>query len=175
MLCIPPHAAPPAPKLSSLPPGSPVTGSSVRPVSALCPFRVRPVSAPQVLDWEDALPEDELALAEKFSREADLNLTLVRNTSSEPEPQRFPQRQAGGLRRSVGRRGAARRGAAHGELSGWASAARGLKGAAPSSPPLRAQGTSLQITPACNIPLKNLGPKRNGKLAIVNLQARAPR
>lgn len=39
-----------------------------------------------------------------------------------------------------------------------------------------AQGTSLQITPACNLPLKNLNARRKGgkgSLAIVNLQASA--
>ncbi|KAL0017706.1 hypothetical protein WJX77_007377 [Trebouxia sp. C0004] len=58
-----------------------------------------------VLDWEDALPEDELEASEKASAEADLAICL---------------------------------------------------------------GTSLQITPACNIPLKTV--KTGGKLVIVNLQ-----
>lgn len=58
-----------------------------------------------VLDWEDALPEDELEASEKASAEADLAICL---------------------------------------------------------------GTSLQITPACDIPLKTV--KTGGKLVIVNLQ-----
>lgn len=64
-----------------------------------------------VLDWEDALPEDELETSEKHAREADLAICL---------------------------------------------------------------GTSLQITPACNLPLKTIRRYRNkqdpGKLVIINLQ-----
>lgn len=66
-----------------------------------------------ILDWEDALPEDELRLSEEHAREADLALCL---------------------------------------------------------------GTSLQITPACNLPLKATrtykdGDKQQaGQLAIINLQ-----
>ncbi|KAL3132439.1 hypothetical protein ABBQ32_008995 [Trebouxia sp. C0010 RCD-2024] len=59
----------------------------------------------QVLDWEDALPVDELTASEKAAAKADLAICL---------------------------------------------------------------GTSLQITPACNIPLKTT--KAGGKLVIINLQ-----
>jgi len=65
----------------------------------------------QVLDWDDALPKDELKAAEKHSRETSLALVL---------------------------------------------------------------GSSLQITPSCDIPLKTITKtnkkKRKGKLVIVNLQ-----
>lgn len=64
-----------------------------------------------VLDWEDALPEDELETSERHAREADLAICL---------------------------------------------------------------GTSLQITPACNLPLKTTrayrGKPAPGKLVIINLQ-----
>lgn len=59
-----------------------------------------------ILDWEDALPEDELEASENAASTADLAICL---------------------------------------------------------------GTSLQITPACNLPLRT--PKAGGKLVIINLQA----
>lgn len=64
-----------------------------------------------VLDWEDALPEDELKLSEEHAKHADLAICL---------------------------------------------------------------GTSLQITPACDLPLRTVrkykGQEAGGKLAIINLQ-----
>lgn len=155
----------------------------------------------QVLDWEDALPEDELDLAEKHSKEADLNITLARCDFRLRFPARFLEfasphcclRVCGdGFACCISLALLARPrpvpGACLGLLSplllrlgSFSPPTSALHPSPPPSlpslspPKILPQGTSLQITPACNLPLKNLNARRRGgkgKLAIVNLQVR---
>jgi NAD-dependent SIR2 family protein deacetylase len=87
----------------------------------------------QVLDWDDALPAEELAAAEAHSKAADLALTL----------------------------GAARARAAQ-------IAPRSERWAQHAACVCVCTGTSLQIHPSCDLPLKTR--RAGGALAIVNLQ-----